>query len=186
MQHLINTLTKADAKRLAKATAALAEDAITISATYRTDKEIRAEVTNGDKVTYAVVLTADRAFCGCKDSLHRIGKPCSKSNPAILYSCYHGLALAVWGLQHQDATEQATDEEKAEEPTAIHLCRPDETTWCGREKTKKSWAFGQWPEREYFKSFGQVCQTCEAIVFMPKNALNGARNTAQSEASAIA
>ena len=189
MQNILNTLTQADAKRLAKATAALAEDTLNISVTYRTDKEIRAEVTNGDNVTYAVVLTEERAFCGCKDSLHRVGKP--QKDGAVLYSCYHGLALAVWGLQHQEETERVADEadvtlvSTTKRTRMIHLLTPAAQPWCGREKTEESWAFGQWPEREYFKSFGHVCETCEAIVFMPKGALNGANDTAQSKASAI-
>ena len=57
MQNILNTLTQADAKRLAKATAALAEDTLNISVTYRTDKEIRAGSHE----------RRQRDLCGCPD-----------------------------------------------------------------------------------------------------------------------
>jgi hypothetical protein len=123
MDHLTNTIAQADPTRLAKAAQVLADNTITIKVAFRTADEIRAHVTNGDAITYSVVLTADRAFCGCPDATYHQGKPCSKTNPAILHSCYHASALALYGLRNQptEAERCSADAESATEtaePTA--------------------------------------------------------------------
>jgi hypothetical protein len=85
------------------------------------------------------------------------------------------LALAVWTLQNPA--------EAAEDTAPIHYLRPDQTPWCGRENSHSDWHWGNYPEEKTAWS-RPICSTCEAIVQMPKDALNGAANTAQSEAAA--
>jgi hypothetical protein len=82
----------------------------------------------------------------------------------------------VWTLQHPA--------EAAEDTVPIHYLRLDHTPWCGRAGSHSDWAWGNYPEEKTAWS-RPICSPCEAIVHRPKDALNGAVNTAQSEASAI-
>lgn len=175
MHHLTNALTHAEPERLHKAMTGLMEETLHISVTFRSKAEIRAEVINGDKMPYAVCLTPQRAFCSCKDAQYRQGKACHQDSPLLLHACKHALALAVWTLQNPV---------EAAEDSPIHYLRPDGTPWCGRERSHSDWAWGSYPEEKTAWS-RPICATCEAIVHMPKSALNGAHDTAQSEASAI-
>lgn len=182
MQHLTNALTHAEPGRLSKALTGLQDGSLHISVTFRTAAEIRAEIVNGDKTPYAVVLTPERAFCSCKDAQYRQGKACSQDSPLLLHACKHALSLALWALQHPQ--EKAA--ETAHEQGVIHLCRPDDQPFCGREKTPKSWTWAQWPAYEEALTFEQVCETCVGVVWPRNGALNGATNTVQSGTRAAA
>lgn len=178
MQYLTNALTYAEPGRLSKALTGLQDGSLHISVTFRTEAEMRAEVTNGDGQPYAVVLTPQRAFCGCKDAQYRQGKVCSEDSPLLLHACKHALALALWALQHPQ-------EAAAEDTSPIHYLRPDGTPWCGRERSQCDWAWGYYPTIKTTWS-RPVCATCEAIMHMPKDTLSSAGNTAQSGTRAAA
>jgi len=173
MQYITHALTHAEPERLHKAMTGLQDDSLHISVTFRSDAEIRAEIVNGDQEPYAVVLTPQRAFCSCKDAQYRQGKVCSQDNPLLLNSCKHALALAIWTLQNPPEEEDAT--------APIHYLRPDGTPCCGREGSHCDWAWMNYPEEKTTWS-RPICKTCEAIVHMPKDALNGAGDTVRSEA----
>jgi len=175
MQYITNAFTHAEPSRLTKAMAGLMEGSLHISVTFRSESEIRAEITNGDQTPYAVCLTPERAFCSCKDAQYRQGKACQDS-PLLLNSCKHALALAIWTLQNP------AEEEDDESP--IHYLRPDSTPWCGRAGSHCDWAWMNYPQDTTTWS-RPVCATCEGIVHMTKDALNGVATTAQSETSAI-
>lgn len=174
MQHLLTILNKAEPQRLAKAAAGLADACLTVKLVYHDQDGIRATVQHG-REEYRVMLNAEASFCSCKDSFYRCGL---SDQPAY---CKHRLAVALYALGHQPKkTENAPS--AAEPEQGSHLCRPDNLTFCGREKTLKSWAWAAWPSYEYLHTFDNVCPTCVAIVF-PRSVLISAANTDQDEAA---
>src|SRR5262249_55949143 len=83
--------------RLAKAAEAYAAGAYSITLVSRTEEEICGLVSNGDGARYEVVLTPERAYCGCPDAQFRHS------------TCKHGalLALHVLRVPKEEATEEA-------------------------------------------------------------------------------
>jgi uncharacterized Zn finger protein len=79
-----HTLSRVDNERLQRGVEGLASGAYEIRVTRYTDDEVSAFVSNGDGKDYSVVLTATRAFCGCRDSMFR-GKTCKHSVALALY-----------------------------------------------------------------------------------------------------
>src|SRR5262245_5826918 len=90
-------LAKVEPGRLQKAVDGFVSGAYTITPTAQTETEVRGTVANGDGQQYGVVLTEDRAFCSCKDSMFRHSL------------CKHAVILAL----HVIRTPQ--DEAKQEE-----------------------------------------------------------------------
>jgi uncharacterized Zn finger protein len=64
-------LAKVEPGRLQKAVDGLVSGAYTITVTGQTEAEVSGFVANGDGQQYGVVLTPDRAFCSCPDSMFR-------------------------------------------------------------------------------------------------------------------
>lgn len=64
-------LAKVEPGRLQKAVEGFVSGAYTITPTGQTETEIRGFVANGDGTQYGVVLTPERAYCACKDSMFR-------------------------------------------------------------------------------------------------------------------
>jgi hypothetical protein len=176
MQHLLTILNKAEPQRLAKAAAGLVDRCLTVKLVYHGQDGIRAVVKHGEQ-EYRVMVNAEASFCSCPDAFYR----CGLSDQPIY--CKHRLATALYTLGHQPKkTENAPSAPQAEQ-RQIHYLRPDNTPWCGREGSHSDWAWGSYPEDKTAWS-RPICVTCEAIVHMPKDTLNGATNTAQSEAAA--
>lgn len=57
--------------RLAKAVEGYTAGAYSITVTGQSEAEVSGFVANGDGQQYGVVLTPDRVFCSCKDSIFR-------------------------------------------------------------------------------------------------------------------
>lgn len=66
MQHVLTTLHKADAQRLACAAAGLADGSISVQVIHQDGTEARALVTNGDGKDYTVAISAHDTFCSCE------------------------------------------------------------------------------------------------------------------------
>ena len=83
--------------RLAKAAEAYATGAYSIALVYHKAEEICGLVSKGDGARYEVVLTPERACCGCPDAQFRHS------------TCKHGalLALHVIRTPKEEATEEA-------------------------------------------------------------------------------
>ena len=89
-------LARVDTERLQRGVEGLASGAYSITVTRYTDDEVSAQVSNGDRKSYPVTLTAVRSFCGCNDSLFR-GK-----------TCKHAVALALYAIRTPE-TKWATE-----------------------------------------------------------------------------
>jgi len=94
-------LAKVEPQRLQKAVDGFVSGAYTITPTGQTEVEIRGYVANGDGQQYGVVLTEDRAFCSCKDSMFRHS------------ICKHAVVLALHVIR--------APKEEAEEERPVNL-----------------------------------------------------------------
>ena len=90
--------------RLAKAAEAYATGAYSIALVYHKAEEICGLVSKDDGARYEVVLTPERACCGCPDAQFRHS------------TCKHGalLALHVIRTPKEEATEEAQPERPAD------------------------------------------------------------------------
>ena|SRR5215510_168626 len=94
---VLHAVRDCDTERLARATCGLADGSIVFESVRQSEWEVRGVVRSGDQ-KYAVTLTKDRAFCGCKDSTFRHSL------------CKHCVALALTVLRTpQEAPEQPAD-----------------------------------------------------------------------------
>jgi hypothetical protein len=84
--------------RLAKAAEAYATGVYSIALVYQKDEEICGLVSNGDGAGYEVVLTLERAFCGCPDAQFRHS------------TCKHGALLALHAIHTPKA--EAKEEQR--------------------------------------------------------------------------
>ena len=92
-------LAKVEVGRLQKAVEGLASGAYAITVAEQSEEEIRGFVTNGDGKEYGVVLTPERVFCSCKDSMFRHT------------TCKHAVLLALYIIRTPQ-TEAETEEER--------------------------------------------------------------------------
>jgi len=99
--------------RLAKAAEGYATGAYSCTLAAQSEVEIRGFVANGDGKEYGVVLTEDRAFCSCPDSMFRHTV------------CKHAVVLALHVIRMP--TAEAVEEER---PVNLSL-----------GKTRKGFAF---------------------------------------------
>ena len=106
-------LAKVEPGRLQKAVEGLVNGAYTITVTGQDEAEVSGFVANGDGKEYGVVLTADRAFCSCPDSMFRHTV------------CKHAVVLALHVIRMP--TAEAVEEER---PVNLSL-----------GKTRKGFAF---------------------------------------------
>src|SRR3954471_16008796 len=67
---VLRAVQNCDQERLVRGVCGLADGTIAFDNVRQSDREVRAVVRSGDK-RYAVTLTRERAFCGCKDSTFR-------------------------------------------------------------------------------------------------------------------
>ena len=88
-------LAKVEQGRWQRAVEAWASGAYRITVTRQSEQEVRGFVANGDGREYAVVLSGERAFCGCRDSMYR------------KTTCKHALALALHVIRNPQAQPQA-------------------------------------------------------------------------------
>ena len=91
---LSSILATVEAGRLAKAAAALAHGAVTVTLTKGDAESIEGFVQNSDGVAYRVVLTPARAYCSCRDALFRRGI-CKHQALLSLYALRHGAVSVV-------------------------------------------------------------------------------------------
>ena len=84
--------------RLAKAAEAYAAGAYSIALVYHNKEEVCGLVSNGDGARYEVVLTPERAYCGCPDAQFRHA------------TCKHGALLALHVIRTPKA--EAKEEER--------------------------------------------------------------------------
>src|SRR5690349_10189936 len=96
---------KVEAGRLQKAVEGIVAEAYTITVAAQSETEIGGVVTNGDGKEYGVVLTPERAFCSCKDSIFRHT------------ICKHAVLLAL----HVIRTPQTEAETEGERPVNLTL-----------------------------------------------------------------
>ena len=92
--------------RLQKAVEGLVNGAYTITVTGQGEAGVSGFVANGDGKQYGVVLTADRAFCSCPDSMFRHT------------ICKHAVVLALHVIRMPK--EEAVEEEQ---PVNLKLTR---------------------------------------------------------------
>jgi uncharacterized Zn finger protein len=92
--------------RLQKAVEGLVSGAYTITVTGQSEAEVSGFVANGDGTQYGVVLTEDRAFCSCPDSMFRHTV------------CKHAVVLALHVIR--TPTAEAVEEER---PVNLRLGR---------------------------------------------------------------
>ena len=128
--------------RLSKAVDGLANTTYSITLTTRTEAELAGFVKNGDAVEYSVVITRDRAFCSCKDSMFRHTL------------CKHTVALALHALR--------TPVEQPQTPL-IHLQWSHGVILCGEPQPQKLLPW-PWPETilNHPRQWPEVhlCPTC--------------------------
>lgn len=168
MYPLLTTLQKADPKRLAKAATGLADGSLSVALAYQDMEEVRALVVNEEQKEYTVVVDSHRAFCSCLDALYRIGK--TGKDGKALYACYHALAVALFALQHPDAT---TQEERC--------------TVCGRTLAAERGLRVEDGNDGRVIQAGPFCKPCGlAKLEEARSALESAENTLQSRTSAAA
>jgi hypothetical protein len=98
-------LAKVEVGRLQKAVEGLASGAYIITVAAQSETEIRGFVTNGDGKEYGVVLTPERAFCSCKDSIFRHT------------ICKHAVVLALYVIR----TPQTETETEVNRPVNLSL-----------------------------------------------------------------
>ncbi|MGH7966726.1 MAG: SWIM zinc finger family protein [Candidatus Binatia bacterium] len=91
-------LAKVEAGRLGKAVEGLANGAYSVTLAQQGEEEIRGFVTNGDGKEYGVVLSADGAFCSCKDAMYRRG------------ICKHAVVLALYTIRTPTAEDKPQTE----------------------------------------------------------------------------
>src|SRR5262249_41312717 len=91
--------------RLAKAVEGYATGAYSITLAAQSEQEIRGFVANGDGKEYGVVLTPERAFCSCKDSMFRHT------------TCKHAVVLAL----HVIRTPKGEEKEETAEAKPYNL-----------------------------------------------------------------
>jgi len=84
--------------RLAKAVEGYTAGSYAITLASQSETEIRGFVANGDGQEYGVVLTPERAFCSCKDSMFRHT------------TCKHAVVLALHVIR--TPKEEAREEEQ--------------------------------------------------------------------------
>src|SRR5262249_53761850 len=80
--------------RLAKAVEGYTAGAYAVTLAAQSDAEIRGFVANGDGKEYGVVLTEDRAFCSCPDSMFRHT------------TCKHAVVLALHVIRMPEAKDE--------------------------------------------------------------------------------
>lgn len=90
-------LATVDGKRLQKGIEGLLSGAYSIPLTTQSEAEIRGCVANGDGKEYGVTLTAERAFCSCKDSMFRHTV------------CKHAVCLALHVIRNPKVEERTPD-----------------------------------------------------------------------------
>src|SRR5690242_9305434 len=96
-----------EAGRLQKSVDGFVSGSYTITLTSASETELRGFVNNGDGAEYGVVISADRAFCSCKDAMHRAR------------ICKHQAALALYAIRHPQA--DSPKEKPAEQPVNVRL-----------------------------------------------------------------
>ena len=102
-----SVLAKVEPGRLAKTVEGYTAGAYAVTLAAQSDAEIRGFVANGDGQEYGVVLTPDRAFCSCKDSMFRHT------------TCKHAVVLAL----HVIRTPKAEEKEAEERPVNLSLVK---------------------------------------------------------------
>ncbi len=98
-----------EAGRLQKSVDGFVSGSYSITLTSASDTELRGFVTNGDGQEYGVILTADRAFCSCKDAMYR------------RRICKHSAALALHAIRNPQPG--SPKEEPAEQPVNLKLTK---------------------------------------------------------------
>ena len=84
---VLHAVQQSTPERLHRAVSGLADGTLTVNLTGQSDTEVRGFVSNGNGKQYGVVLTAERAFCSCPDSMFRHS------------ICKHAAALALHVLR---------------------------------------------------------------------------------------
>lgn len=108
MQHITAAiLAKVEPQRLLRATEGFVSGAYAVTVTGQSEAEVSGFVANGDGKQYGVVLTEDRAFCSCKDSMFRHTV------------CKHAVVLAL----HVIRTPKAEAKEEEEQPVNLSLVK---------------------------------------------------------------
>jgi hypothetical protein len=92
-----SVLARVEPGRLQKAVEGLVSGAYAVTVTGQSEAEVSGFVVNGDNTQYAVVLTEDRAFCSCKDSMFRHTV------------CKHAVVLALHVIRTPKAEAQAEE-----------------------------------------------------------------------------
>jgi hypothetical protein len=138
---LLSILRAASPTRHHKAVTGLADGSLTITITHRSDIEMRALVRNGEGTEYGVVITEHGGFCGCKDFAYR----------GVV--CYHQIALCVYVLQQNEATENR-----------IHLWLPTATAAVCGTKTARRIATCWF---DTIARFPETCPACRHVWAQP-------------------
>ena len=134
MSYILSTLRAASPERHQLAVRGLRDGTLNITLAFRSDRELRALVKNGDGQEYGVLLSDRGNFCSCKAARYRGA------------TCKHQLARCVFVLQQSEA---AVDR--------IHLWHPaDVLPLCGETHPKRFWQ--RWNYNVF--SWTDVCPAC--------------------------
>ena len=162
MQHLLTTLQKADAQRLARAAVGLADESILVNIIHQDETEARALVTNGDGKDYTVAISEHDTFCSCKDWIYRKDK--------INGVCKHIVSLTLAAIRCPEAG------------TAVEHCLGCETILDADQGLRTEDG-----NNGAVVEAGPFCEPCGlAKLEEAKSALESVEATSQSGTSAVA